>query len=200
MKKVLVGIILFWSFNVMAQDDVEAPQNLEQQFRTMIDNTETFKEYKVIKIEMLNNFWSVVEDSLQEKQEAIVQAKQKISEQSSRITSLNNTIDEGKASVEQAAYDREHINVIGIDFQKGTFILISFGLIGLLIAIIAVGFGKYKYNSTVAAEKARDYDKLEQEYKAYQDDSREKQMKLKREIQTYMNKLEEMNHKNISFK
>ena len=204
MTKVLVGLILFCSFTTYAQEvpeaEVETPLTLEQQFRQMIDKTETFKEYKVIKITSLNDFWKTVEDSINKKENAIAEAEQKIAEQQNEISGLNTTIREGQASIDEAAYDREHINVLGIDLQKSAFIWISFIIIAALIVTIIIGYSKYRYSTRLAADKSRSYDKLEEEYKNYQDKSREKQMKLKRDLQTQVNKIEELKHKNISFK
>jgi uncharacterized protein HemX len=203
MRNIFIGIILFCSiaaYGQESQESVAAQPTLEQQFREIMQETETFKSYKVIQIERLNSFWDTVEDSIQQKENAVLTANQKIAEQQNTINKLNNTIREGRASIEEAAYDREHINVIGIDFNKATFIIISFLIIAALLAVIAFGYGKYKYSTKVAAEKSKSYDKLEEEYKNHQDKAREKQMKLKREIQTHINKIEELKHKNISFK
>lgn len=202
MKNVFIGIILFCSIAAYGQEQepADAQPTLEQQFREIMQGTETFKSYKVIQIDKLNSFWDTVEDSLQQKENAVLSAKQKIAEQQNTINKLNNTIREGRASIEEAAYDREHINVLGINFAKNTFIIISFVIIAALLALIAFGYGKYKYSTKMADEKSKSYDKLEEEYKNYQDQSRDKQMKLKREIQTHMNKIEELKHKNISFK
>lgn len=202
MTKVLVGLILFCSFAAYAQEvsEAEAPLTLEEQFRQMIDKTETFKEYKVIKITSLNDFWKTVEDSISKKESAIAEAERKIAEQQNEIASLNTTIREGQASIDEAAYDRDHITVLGMDLQKNTFIWISFIIIAALIVTILIGYSKYRYSTRLAADKSRSYDKLEEEYKNYQDKSREKQMKLKRDLQTHVNKIEELKHKNISFK
>lgn len=200
MKNVFIGIILFCSITTYGQESENVQPTLEQQFRQIMKDTETFKSYKVIQIDRLNSFWDTVEDSLQRKESAVLSANQKIAEQQNIINKLNNTIREGRASIEEAEYAREHINVLGIDFIKSTFIIISFLIIAALLGLIAFGYGKYKYSTKIAAEKAQSYDKLEEEYKNYQDKSRDKQMKLKREIQTHINKIEELKHKNISFK
>lgn len=200
MKKLFIGIILFCSFAAYGQEAADAQPTLEEQFRQIMRETETFKSYKVIQIDRLNSFWNTIEDSLQQKEGAVATANQKIAEQQNTINSLNNTIREGRASIEEAAYDREHINVVGIDFNKSTFIIITFVIIAGLIAVIAIGYGKYKYSTSLAAEKSKNYEKLEEEYKNHKDNSRDKQMKLKREIQTHVNKIEELKHKNISFK
>lgn len=199
-KKVLVGLFLLFSVTVFAQEETETPQKLEQQFKSIMEEAETFKNYKVIKIEQLNVFWSTVEDSLQKKENEIIAAEEKIEEQQNNIAELKNEMASGKEMVQQAAYDREHITVLGIDFLKSTFILVSFLIIVALLALIAYGYGKYKYSTRLASDKTKGYDKLEQEYKDFQDKSREKQMKLKRELQTQVNKIEELKHKNISFK
>lgn len=200
MNKVLVGLLLVFSFSAFAQEEVESPQSLEQQFQDMMQGTETFKEYKVIKITELNNFWSTVEDSLQKKDKDILAAEQKIGEQQNNIAQLENKMAEGQELVDQAEYDREHITVLGVDLLKSTFILVSFLIIISLLALIAYGYGKYKYSTNLATDKSKSYEKLEKEYKDYQDKSREKEMKLKRDLQTHMNKIEELKHKNISFK
>ena len=200
-KRVLVGCLMLFSVAAYSQEEIqESPQTLQEQFKNIMEESETFKEYKVIPISTLNNFLTTIGDTLQNKESAIAAAQQKILQQQNNITELKNEMTEGQALVEQAEYDREHITVLGIDFLKSTFILTCFLIIVALLALIAYGYGKYKYSTRLASDKSKSYDKLEQEYKDYQDKAREKQMKLKRELQTQVNKIEELKHKNISFK
>lgn len=198
MRNLLTITLLFLSVSLAAQD--EGPKSLDQQFDQMIEETETFKSYKVIPIERLRNFWSVVNDSIEDKDNQIVAAQEKINEQQDNIASLEDRITEGQGLVDQAEYDRTHITVLGIDFLKSTFILTSFIIIVLLLAMIAYGYGKYKFSNRLATDKTKKYEDLESEFKDYQDSSREKQMKLKRDLQTQINKIEELKHKNISLK
>lgn len=198
--QVLVGLILISSVSVFGQDVTDSPPTLREQFNTMIEDSETFKQYKVIDRQLLRSFWSTLEDSIAIKEKAITEANQEIQSQQTEIAGLEEKIDEQQVLVDEAQYGQDHINVIGIDFQKSVFTIIAFSIIGALLIVIAVGYGSYKKSKKIAADKTRQYDKLEDEYKDFQDKSREKQMKIKRELQTYVNKVEELKHKNISFK
>ena len=62
-------------------------QDIQQQYQDLYNKSSTWEDYKVIKLNSLTDFWSVVTDTLNQKQRAINEGK-------SEITSLNAKIDQ----------------------------------------------------------------------------------------------------------
>lgn len=168
-----------------------AAQNVQDQFEELKESSETFKDYKVIKIEKLNGFWSGVTDSLAAQQEEIGTLKTEINQLNSRISVLDTEVATARESEEAALYNGEHIAFLGIDFGKTTFTILFVAITVILLIVIAIGFFRLKERATTANKKIVAYDKLHDEYEEYKKNALEKQMKLRRELQTERNKLAE---------
>ena len=73
-------LLLFISFGVFSQDaetnDTPSPQDLSTQYDNLKADAETYGEFKVFRESKLDEFWSVVDDSLNSGKENINKQKQ----------------------------------------------------------------------------------------------------------------------------
>ena len=182
---IFISVFLFTVFNASAQ-------TLQEQFESLKENSENYKVYKVIKRAELNKFWDVVVDSVQNSKNEIKSQQQQISSQKSEITQLNSTINSQNEEVESLQYETAHIEVMGIDFSKEGYIIMNFTIILILLAGLALLYYKFKHDHKVAKSKVLAYQKLDAEFEDYKKSSLEKQMKLRRELQTERNRIDEI--------
>lgn len=167
-------------------------QTLDEQFHEMKNNAYTYKEYKNIKENALNEFWTVVRDSLNTKEKKIISAQSTITAQEEKISELNQTISSQKASLDEKTFDTQHINVLGMDMGKESYKMFNMiAIVGLLV-VLGVLFYQFKHSRKFAQVKKRDYDKLSGEFEEYKRNALEKQMKLRRELQTERNKIDDI--------
>ncbi len=167
-------------------------QTTDEQFQELKENAETFKEYKVIKIETLNSFWKSISDSLNAKNATINQLSKKITLQQNEVDGIQNSMLQMKQQLSDLEHDATHINIIGFSLDKVGFQVFNFLFIAGLLAIIGLSAFTLKDRQKVANEKIRAYNGLESEFEEYKKDALEKQMKLRRELQTERNKLEQI--------
>ena len=167
-------------------------QTLDEQFQSMKKSAYSYKEYKNIKQVDLNAFWAVVQDSLKTKQQAINNAQATISAQGSKITSLNGTITEQQATINEKEFDTTHISVLGLDWSKETYKIFNFVVIIGLIVLVGVLFFQFKNSQRVAVAKKKDYSKLSEEYEEYKRTALDKHMKLRRALQTARNRINDL--------
>lgn len=167
-------------------------QTLDEQFQSMKNSAYSYKEYKNIKQVDLNNFWSVVLDSVQTKEQAITNGQATIVAQNSKIQSLNETITKQQASIEEREFDTTHIRVLGMDISKDTYKVFNFiAIIGLIILAVIL-FIQFRNSQRVSVAKKRDFKKLSEEYEEYKRNALDKQMKLRRELQTERNRINDL--------
>lgn len=167
-------------------------QTLDEQYKALKESTETFKNYKVIKETELDAFWKTVLDSVSNKQQKLSEANRLIDVQEKELAKLNDTIKEKDQQLEEKEYAGTHITVMGIDWLKDSYILINVIIISILLVAMAVLIYKFKDNNKIARKKSSDFDRLETEFEEYKRNALEKQMKLRRDLQTARNKLEEI--------
>jgi DNA repair exonuclease SbcCD ATPase subunit len=170
-------------------------QTLDEQFEHIKSTSNSWEDYKVIKKYRLNDFWKVVQDSVSAHQTEILQAQLKIGEQQTEIAELQNKQKELEKALAENEYMISHINVLGINFEKNTYVYINFGIIAALLLVMGIGYIRYNKSNKLAAEKKKNFDKLEEEFFNFKQTAREREAKIKREMQTEMNRAEELKRK-----
>jgi len=167
-------------------------QTLDDQFQELKKNSYSYKEYKNIKLNELNSFWDVVQDSLKVKDRAYATAQGTIDAQNNKIDELNTTISTQKASIDEREFDAKHINVLGMDMGKESYKMFNTIAIVALLLVLGVLFYQFKSSQKIAVAKKRDYDKLSEDFEEYKRNALEKQMKLRRELQTERNRIDDI--------
>lgn len=181
----------------MAQNTSPAPtdNSLSGQFDALKGGSESYKQYKVIDRNKLNTFWKAVQDSIVGLKQDISTSRAKINELQEKITNLDQSIANKDNSLAESTFEKEHIKVIGIDIAKGTYISINFTLIFLLVAVLCFFVYKYNNSNKVTVKTRQEFSKLDKSFEDFKRDSLDKQMKLRRELQTERNKIEELYQK-----
>jgi len=176
-------------------------ENLTSQYNYLMERSETYNDYKVIKNTRLNAFWKMVKDSVQILKNNLAGSEVTINDQQAEISGLEQTISANEASIANTEFTMNHIRFLGIDFSKSAYITLNVTLIAGLVLLLGIGFIQFNFNRQTTKQKVTDYAKLEEEFTEFRSNSLEKQIKLKRELQTERNTLEQiMNKSTISKK
>jgi peptidoglycan hydrolase CwlO-like protein len=174
--------------------------SLNNQFNYLKDKSNTYQEYKVIKITSLNQLWKNINDSLSVVKSRYKNSLEEIEKQNQELKALKVEIEKRDKNLASGEYDKAHINVLGVDMKKENYIYLSWSIIGALILVITIGYFRYNTSQRVASNKTKDYDALNAELNDFKQKSREKELKMGRELQTERNKVEELNQKIVSLK
>jgi large-conductance mechanosensitive channel len=183
---ILIPILLLFNIGLSA-----SPNPIDDQFKALNESSETFKEYKVIKITTINNFWKSVMDSIYVKEAMIASLKTENTSNKVKIDQLKANIGVKEASIEELQYATTHISLFGINFGKVFYQIINFIIIGVLLVFSFILIINLNERRSIAKIKIDDFAKLEIQFEEYKKDALDKQMKLRRELQTERNKLEQ---------
>ncbi|BDD09850.1 hypothetical protein FUAX_22820 [Fulvitalea axinellae] len=170
----------------------ETATDLASRFYQMKKKSSNWKDYKVIKEGQLDAFWNEISDTLRVEKEQISELKASIVKKDAQIVSLNDTIKSKEVLVNESRHLTTHISVIGIDFSKGTYIYLTWGIILVLAGLMAAALMNTKVKNNAANVARKDLDELAKEYDDYKKKVFEREVKLKRELTTEMNKVEEL--------
>ncbi|MCC5929574.1 MAG: hypothetical protein JJU28_10040 [Cyclobacteriaceae bacterium] len=184
---VLIGVCFF---NLYAEDAKEL--SLPDQYRNMVDHSNTYNEYKVIKAVHIEEFFKTLKDSLGLIQRDIATLRNTISEKDGIIASLMQELAEIKEYMALSESEKMNLTVLGIEVNKNRFVFLFW--ISLISLLGILGFTVFKYTEShkVTRKTIRDFDELNTEFLDYKQRSIEKERKLRRELQTERNVLEEM--------
>ena len=181
--------------------------DLESQFSRLKTKSnhyrENNREYKVVDVRVLNQFWESVLGTVKNHEQNLLKggkntvaelekAQGTISEQASQIAALKkeNTLKE--QAVQQNAYDVDNISILGLGINKNFFMIFSFVCIAGLLIACAVIASLYKKSKLVTDEKIGAFQQIDYEFNEFKKAARERELKVKRELQTVTNSKEEM--------
>lgn len=173
-------------------EDENTEKTLQNQFQFIKDKSNTYQEYKVVKITNLNNFWENVKDSIEAQKSEFIAAQKEIENKKAALQKLQKEYDVKDGELQKGDYEKAHINVLGMDILKGNYIYFNTGIIILLLIAFAIIFFKYKGSERLAVVKKNEFENIDQELNEYKIKSKEREIKIKRELQTEMNRVQEL--------
>ena len=194
----IVGTLLLACFETVycqrANEALSTEKNysLPERYRILKDNSPTYNDYKEIKGPILDAWWNIVMDSVTAKEKSLAESQSKISALEKEMALAKATVDQKDAAMAEMEHGSSHINVFGLDFNKTFFITMMSIVVGGLVAIIVVIFGRLRWLSAEIREKIDLSERLHKDFEAYKRNALDKQMRLSRELQDERNKLEEM--------
>jgi hypothetical protein len=167
-------------------------QTLEQKWGKMLDKAENYDPYKVIKKTELADFWKATNDSIQRYQKELKSERGVIASQKSEVVTLKAQNVELTNKLSQNETDKNSVSFLGIKANK--FAYLSTLCLLLVIALVGIGmlYYLYKNSNDVAVQKVNAYQVLSKEFDEYKQGKIEMERKLRRELQTQVNKLEEL--------
>lgn len=195
-RTALMLICVMMVTSVVAQTASDAlnkdNQTLRERYLVMKTKSQNYQDYKVIKENLLDSWWKIVLDSVQAKQATIAQARSEVAKLQTELNQNQEALKAKEASMQDVVYASTHINVLGIDFDKGFFAsLVGFIILALGVTIAVIMY-TLKANRRVLKEKSDLAVAIGAEYEDYKRKAMDKQTKLSRELQNERNKLQEL--------
>jgi DNA repair exonuclease SbcCD ATPase subunit len=186
----------------------QASYSLQQQFNSMKFRSSSYQEfnhdYKVVRVDHLDRFWKNVQDSLKGREQsirqagkntekALVQARQDLQAQQAEVKALKLDNQQKEQAIQKTSHDVASLSVFGLDMNKQLYVILSWVVILGLGILAGVFVYLYKKSKVVTDQKIHAFEEISQEYKEHKQNAREREIKIKRELQTEANKVEELN-------
>lgn len=186
-----------------AQQSTDA-NRLDEQFEELKGSSNSVKsgsgrEYKVINLGELNSLWNDVQDLMAASREELETTQNKVEALNKEVAELSNRVDEQQAIVQESEHAATHISVLGIDIQKDKFEAAFWITTAVLIILLAGAIYQYKRGREVTRRTQLNFMQLQEEMEELRKTSLEKERRLRRELQTERNMMEEMG-RNTGFK
>ncbi|NEN24422.1 hypothetical protein G3O08_13000 [Cryomorpha ignava] len=191
----IIAILLTSSFTAFSQDEPETPNDLQNQFQEMKSSSNNYQIYKVVKETSLDDFWKSVADTLIEDRNQIQSLKAEVAGLNNELSELKNQVSERDASLEEQEYQIEHMSFLGMGLTKGTYVTFTWVLIFILFIAALILYFRFNSANKITVKAKNDYNSLDEEFEAHKKRSRETESKIKRELQTELNTVQELKQK-----
>jgi len=180
---------------------------LQQQFKGMKSRSSTYKEfnqdYKVVRVSYLDSFWKNVQDSLKARErnirqagkateQALVKAKKDMDNQASELRTLKQENARKEQKLQRTSHEIASLSVFGLDMDKQVYVVLSWVVILSLALLSGVFAFLYKKSKVITDQKISSFEDVSKELKEHKQNAREREIKIKRELQTETNKVEEL--------
>lgn len=183
----LTALLLCLSLSTIAQEDI-TDTTIDSQFTELINKSNTYQSYKVIKITELGVLQRNIRDSIRSLKSTITDSETIISEQKAKINSSTQQIDSLNIELEQTQKNVENINFLGIPTQKSSYNSIMWSIIIILLILSSVLFFRFKKSHTDTKNARKKLEETEGELENLRKRSLEREQKVRRQLQDEINK------------
>lgn len=171
-----------------SQNSAQKDNSIEAQFVEVIDKSNTYQKYKVIKRTKLSGLRKNILDTIEALEKSIQQKKTTIASQNSDISSLQVDLNTTQNNL-AASLEREGtISLFGITTKKGTYNFLLFSVIGFLLLGLLFFIIKFKNSNLITKQTKQKLAEIEQEFDTHRQKKLEEQQVLRRKLQDEINK------------
>lgn len=195
-KNIVLGLFLLSFASVGAQNpettETAEDQSLKGKFQELIDKSESFQEYKVIKRDRLTSFWAEVNDTLVLNGTDRSRLHTDLKTANKNISALEVQLRETKEELEKVTFEKDRMSFLGLELIKSSYSYLVWGIILGLLILLAAAYVRFISTSRIAERIKTENRELQSESEEFKKNAREKETKLKRELQTEINTVEEL--------
>jgi hypothetical protein len=189
--KLILGITLFFiTSSVFCQTNRQYIDtgSVINQFDYLINKSNRYKDYKVVKINWLEKLKSNVTDSLSASEKEILTNYSLINSQKNSIDSLNLTLNNSERKIASLNAEIQSISLFGVEFKKPMFKIIMFLIIGTLTVLLLVFITKFKRSNAITIQTKLTLKEVEAEFEEHRKIALEREQKVRRQLQDELNK------------
>lgn len=161
---------------------------LKSQYEYLIEESNDYQEYKVIRKVWTNKFGRSLNDSLKAFDAAKQEARELAKNQLGEIASLKDQLTATQDSLSQVNEEKNSMKLIGIPIEKSGYKTTMWSIIGVLVLLLGIFIFRFNNSNTVAKRAKETLNDVEEEFAEYKKRSLEREQKLRRELQDEINK------------
>ena len=192
MKHITITAIalLLFTTNIFSQtpNEIVNLNTVEGQFQNLIDKSNSFQDYKVIKKTSLLKLQSNILDSLKVSKNKVLANANFLNSQKRAITALEAKSAKSETILANLKSEKDSISLFGIQLEKSFFKNLFFFIVIGLIAILAFFIFRFKQSNLLTKASKLALEQSEKEFELYKEKALEREQKAMRMLQDELNK------------
>ncbi len=183
----LLLISLFFGFHLQAQ-------TINEQFKTVVEGSNNYQEYKVINQKQINNLWRNTVDSLNSKEARYREINQQLIQEKTAIETQKTQLANKEKSLQTTLNSVNEISFLGIyNIEKTSYRIFMWGFVFVLTVLVAVFYFAAFSARKEAKYRIKLFEEAQEEFKVYKSKTNNNEKKLARALQDERNKLADYN-------
>ena len=189
MKRTFICLLVSLCCTLSLSAQEATNQNrLEDQFTDVIDKSNSYQEFKVIKKVKINRLKQNVLDSVAALENRIDTLASHIASQDSEILTLNQTLESTKSDLATSRQKEDGIFLFGMLLKKSNYNTLLWSVIGLLLLLLVVFIMRYRNSNAVTKAAKSKLAEVEAEFEGHRQRSLEREQQIRRKLQDELNK------------
>ena len=186
--RILSTVFLLTSLQISAFSQSDS---LQVRYDELMQKSETYEQFKVIRTNRLTSLWSEVQDTISTYQRQQSSAESEIKNLKSNQGKLSAEIEQLKEQLVATESQLGKLTFLGADINATAYHSIVWGIILVLAILIIISYGMFLRSNALTRTTSNDLNTLKEEFEQLKERARERETKIKRELQTAVNTLEE---------
>lgn len=162
--------------------------SVSSQFDYLIKESSRYQDYKVIKINWIEQLKANMLDSLKADKIKLKENYNVIISQQATIDSLKNNTSKIQQTLTALESEKENISFLGISLSKSVFKTTVYSILVALAALLTFFIFKFKQSNAVTVQSKANLKELEAEFEEHRKVSIEREQKVRRQLQDEINK------------
>jgi len=184
-KRILLVATLALTSTVFAQSNIKT---IPHQFSTLFNTSSNYQNFKIVDKQSLLNLQQNVEDSLRQYQNNLVANQAVIEQHKKELETVTQQLAAAETKLEASLAKEEHFELLGIQANKNTFQTVILALFGLLLALVAIFYYRFKKCHVHTREAIKKLKETDEELEEFRKSSLEREQKIRRQLQDEINK------------
>ena len=184
-KYLLLLCFLVVSITGFSQDD---SNSIESQFIKVVDKSNSYQKYKVIKKTKIEGLRKNVLDTIEMLELKIATSKDQIGNLKSKIELLTKTLDTTKSKLAASIEEEDKIEAIGLVMKKTTYNTLLWSIITGLLGLLGFLLYKHKNGHEITKNTKLRLTEVESDFDAHRKKTLTNEQLLRRKLQDEINK------------
>ncbi|WP_046745395.1 tRNA (guanine-N1)-methyltransferase [Kordia zhangzhouensis] len=161
---------------------------IDEQFEFILENSNKYQDYKVVKRDWIEKLQKNVADSIQSINKEFNEEVAKVAAQQSEIEQLKTDLASIQQKMEDLNTEKDSISLLGIQLSKGSYQTLMWGIIGVLLLLWLFFTYKFKTSNTITKEAKAKLAETEYEFEEHRKRALEREQQVRRKLQDEINK------------
>ncbi|BAO55546.1 hypothetical protein [Nonlabens marinus] len=188
MKKMVISALLLFSATAFAQENTDT-NPIDTAFENLIESSNNFKEYKVVKETDLRQLKSNTETYITQLDQKISELEKSVAVEEQAQLPLKAELAAANSSVEQLNKEKNSISFLGLLIDKTVYTMIVWSIVAVLAVALIIVYLQYKKSHVTTDHAKSELAIAEAELEELRRKSIEEKQRLGRQLQDERNKL-----------
>ncbi len=162
--------------------------SIDNQFEYIIQRSNNFQDYKVVKKTWLFELKSHTIDTIKAIQKDLSDTQVIVETQSNEILELKDKLASTNSTLSATKDEKDNMSLFGLQMSKTGYNILMWSIIACLFALLLFFIYKFRNSNAVTKLSKKSLSEIEEEFEEHRRNALEREQKVRRQLQDELNK------------